>query len=143
MAWNIRQDTAGGLDLLVEAYNRYLNQVFGQLITLHAVAFALTLVIVACFAMFMLRPLLVAASGETRRIAELLSQLPKDIDIEAVVQEVIQNASGTAPPPPPPPAAIQAEAVMLATAGDTSTHGGGGMSLTRTSFKLPPGAPGV
>ncbi len=123
-------DTAGGLDLLVDAYNLYLNEVFGQLITLHAVAFALTLVIVACFAIFMLRPLLAATAGETRRIAELLAQLPKDIDIEATVQEVIQNASGVAPPPPPPPAAIQAEAVMLATGeGNASNRG---MSLSRT-----------
>ncbi len=67
---------------------------FGKLLDLHILIFALTLGIVLFFGLFILRPLLSAASGEMRRIAELLSQVPKDIDVEAEVAGVISAAGG-------------------------------------------------
>ncbi len=67
---------------------------FGKLLDLHILIFALALGIVLFFGLFILRPLLSAASGEMRRIAELLSQVPKDIDVEAEVAGVISAAGG-------------------------------------------------
>ncbi len=116
-------------------------QVFGQVSTLHAVGFALTLLIMLVFGVFMLRPLLTAASGETRRIAELLSQLPKEIDIEAVVQEVLAAEAGSsAASAPPPAAALQAEVVsMLAGAPAAGSQSGALAKSPSVTMMLPHG----
>ncbi len=117
LAFNIHEDLAGGLDLLEDAYNRYLTDVFARVTALHIACFALSLVIMLFFIVFMLRPLLAVATCETRRIAELLSQLPKEIDIESEVQAVIAKASGedaSANAAPPPAAAVSAGAVSSA-----------------------------
>jgi hypothetical protein len=49
------------------------------ILALHISVFVATLVIISGFLLFMLRPFLGVIENETRRIAELLSQLPAEV----------------------------------------------------------------
>lgn len=56
------------------------------MLSIHIAAFVLTCLILLGFLLLILRPFLNKTSNETRRIAELLSQLPPNIDVEGLVQ---------------------------------------------------------
>lgn len=51
--------------------------------------FAGSLSILVAFSLFMLRPFLAEAKGETKRLAELLSMLPGEINVEDVVNRTL------------------------------------------------------
>lgn len=57
----------------------------GSVITLHAVVLALTLALCAAYLLFILRPFKRYIAQETRRVAELLSQLPSEVDMDALL----------------------------------------------------------
>lgn len=50
-----------------------------SVVVLHIIMFTVTLVLTAGFLIFMCKPFLTAVEQETRRIAELLSQLPAEV----------------------------------------------------------------
>lgn len=54
-------------------------------ITLQIIQLVLALVLALTFIIFMIMPFVADTWVETRRIAELLSQLPPEIDVEAMV----------------------------------------------------------
>lgn len=56
---------------------------------LHMVQFVLSILLAGLFMIFMLRPFLAEIGAETKRIAELLAQLPADIDVEGLVQKAL------------------------------------------------------
>lgn len=60
---------------------------------LQIVQLALAAVLAAAFIVFMLLPFVQDAWTETRRIAELLAQLPPEIDVEAMVARSLAAAS--------------------------------------------------
>ncbi|KAL6764362.1 hypothetical protein V8C86DRAFT_1584387 [Haematococcus lacustris] len=56
-------------------------------------SFALTWVIMALFLLFVFRPFLNRVKNETKRVAELLSQLPAEVDVEGLVQRWLMGAT--------------------------------------------------
>lgn len=60
-----------------------------QVLTLHIVGLVLVILVMLGFLIFIMRPFLSKARCETRRIAELLSQLPADIDVETLLQHAL------------------------------------------------------
>lgn len=63
---------------------------------LHTTVFALTLGLVACYVLFMLRPFMSATKHEARRIAELLSQLPSELDVGGMMNKTLIADLGAA-----------------------------------------------
>ena len=54
----------------------------------HIILFALSWVLAFIFIFFMFRPFISGATAETRQVAELLSQLPSEMDVEGLVAQV-------------------------------------------------------
>lgn len=57
--------------------------------TLNIVLLVLSILLAAFFLLFMVQPFLDRARKESRRIAELLSQLPAELNVEKLVQEAL------------------------------------------------------
>ena len=55
----------------------------------HIVGLIVTIIFMASFALFILCPFVSACRAESRRIADLLSQLPPDIDVEGLVRRAL------------------------------------------------------
>ena len=53
---------------------------------MHIIAFIITILLYASYVLFMLRPFLRDAHSETRRVVELLSQLPPEVNVDDLVQ---------------------------------------------------------
>ncbi|KAG2494508.1 hypothetical protein HYH03_007276 [Edaphochlamys debaryana] len=101
----------GSVDLLdgcveiSEAHFRTLNALFDRILVLHIILFLMLWVIFAGFVFLLLQPLLRRVTKERRRIAELMSQLPLELDVEKLVSRALLNApalgnapgNGTAP----------------------------------------------
>ncbi|GFH06388.1 PAS domain-containing protein, partial [Haematococcus lacustris] len=58
---------------------------------LHVVQFVLSVLLAGAFYIFMLRPFLRETSSESRRIAELLAQLPPELEVEGLVVKAIAS----------------------------------------------------
>ncbi|PNH04460.1 hypothetical protein TSOC_009373, partial [Tetrabaena socialis] len=68
--------------------------------TLQVVLFSLIWVWALLYLVLQLRPLLRKSRGEMRRVAELLSQLPNEVDVDTLVARVVMVGQ---PQPPGPP----------------------------------------
>lgn len=64
-----------------------------KVLTLHVIGFVATWFIMISYLIFIMRPYLREASNETRRIAELLTQLPSDVDVEGLLRFSLGSAS--------------------------------------------------
>lgn len=56
---------------------------------LHILQVVLSILLAVMFIVFMLRPFLAETTSETKRVAELLAQLPADVDVEGLVQRAL------------------------------------------------------
>ncbi|KAG2494507.1 hypothetical protein HYH03_007275 [Edaphochlamys debaryana] len=100
----------GSVDLLdgcveiSEAHYQTMNALFNYILVLHIILFLMLWVILAGFVFLLLQPLLRRVTKERRRIAELMSQLPLELDVEKLVSRALLTApaanapgNGTAP----------------------------------------------
>ena len=71
----------------------------------HIVGLIVTIILMAGFALFILWPFVSACRSEGRRIADLLSQLPNDIDVEGLVRRALAGSQ------PVPSSAVSVSAV--------------------------------
>ncbi|KAG2494506.1 hypothetical protein HYH03_007274 [Edaphochlamys debaryana] len=88
----------GGKDLLdgcveiKDAHYALMNSLFDRILVLHIILFLMLWVIFAGFVFLLLQPLLRRVTKERRRIAELMSQLPLELDVEKLVSRALLNA---------------------------------------------------
>ncbi|KAG2495534.1 hypothetical protein HYH03_006477 [Edaphochlamys debaryana] len=71
--------------LISELHFKYIIDVFNGIMLLHILLFVLLWVCLAAFFMLLLNPLVARYKKEKRRIAELMSQLPLELDVEKLV----------------------------------------------------------
>jgi hypothetical protein len=67
---------------------------FDQLRTAHVAVFVVSLVLAAGLWLGLVRPMLRRAGKESRQIAEMLSQLPPEMDVEGLVAQALDAAGG-------------------------------------------------
>ncbi|GLC53515.1 hypothetical protein PLESTB_000757900 [Pleodorina starrii] len=82
-------DMEGGL---VKMSTMFLNDVLGsysEVVTQQIIMFVIAWLWAAMFLIFQLRPFVRQAQNEMRRVAELLSQLPPEVDCESMVKAVV------------------------------------------------------
>ncbi|KXZ55420.1 hypothetical protein GPECTOR_3g71 [Gonium pectorale] len=91
------QDLVDGTIRIKLAHYDLIQQLFEGILLLHTVLFLLLWLIFAGFIAFMLRPLLRRIVLERRRIAELMSQLPLELDVEKLLLRALESdgAAGT------------------------------------------------
>jgi uncharacterized protein Usg len=77
--WNTYPDISGGFQNLFDAYSEFVNTNLKDVLTLHILLFVLTVVLLGGYVFFMVLPFVKATTYETRRIAELISQLPAEV----------------------------------------------------------------
>lgn len=72
-------DLSGGFQALYDAYSNFVAVNLRDVLTLHILLFVLTVVLMIGYVFFMVLPFVKATTYETRRIAELISQLPAEV----------------------------------------------------------------
>jgi hypothetical protein len=77
--WNTYPDLSGGFQDLFDAYSEFVNANLKDVLTLHILLFVLTVVLMSGYVFFMVLPFVKSTTYETRRIAELISQLPAEV----------------------------------------------------------------
>ncbi|GLI68263.1 hypothetical protein VaNZ11_012618, partial [Volvox africanus] len=86
--WTVaQQDLHDGLETLVGSYRSDALAAFKAQGTIHTVVFAIAWVLWALYLWLLLKPYLQISSTETKRVAEMLSQLPSELDVEGMVEE--------------------------------------------------------
>ncbi|GLC53920.1 hypothetical protein PLESTB_000804000 [Pleodorina starrii] len=86
-------DLVDGALTLKEAYSDTIMAKFDVILLLHIALFLLFWFIIAGFLVFQLYPLLRRISEERRRVAELMSQLPLELDVERLVGRALMLAA--------------------------------------------------
>lgn len=81
--------------------------------TLNVVLLVLSILLSGFFLLLMVQPFVDRARKESRRIAELLSQLPAELNVEKLVQEALVGSG------------VQGEESRKGTGADASLHGSG------------------
>ncbi|KAG2439095.1 hypothetical protein HYH02_006619 [Chlamydomonas schloesseri] len=85
-------DLTDGLMQVEEAHLRDVERVMGLLVVLHVVLFLLLLGVFGCFLLLLFLPLLSRMNKEKRRIAEMMSQLPNELDVMRLVSHALMGA---------------------------------------------------
>ncbi|GLC41265.1 hypothetical protein PLESTM_001177800 [Pleodorina starrii] len=93
---------------------------FHRIMVLHVVLFLVLWVVFAGFLILLLNPLLKRISKERRRIAELMSQLPLELDVEKLVARALGTATNAASPGLPGGGVMPGQTAI----GDTASEGG-------------------
>jgi hypothetical protein len=75
-------DLSGGFQLLFDAYSNFVAVNVKSVLTLHILLFVLTIILMGSYVFFMVLPFVKMTNFETRRIAELMSQLPAEVGWE-------------------------------------------------------------
>lgn len=100
-----------------------------SVITLHIIILVFVLLLCATYIVAMLRPFKKEMAQETRRMAELLSHLPSEVDVDALLASTLLADLGAAPVPK-----------RASVAGNGASGGGamagGGVSLLGSSMGL-------
>jgi membrane-bound ClpP family serine protease len=65
--------------MLFDAYSSFVAINVKSVLTIHILLFVLTVILMGCYVFFMVLPFVKATTFETRRIAELMSQLPAEV----------------------------------------------------------------
>ncbi|KAL6757143.1 hypothetical protein V8C86DRAFT_1716601 [Haematococcus lacustris] len=127
-------DVTGGLVLLSNEYDAYVQGVYEEAVTLHIITFVMCWVVCLGFQLFIMRPYSTRIIVESKRIAELLSNLPTELDVEALVSGALQTQAGSDPQATMAAAVAAKEDAALAAreAGSKSGH------LRRASLDAPP-----
>ncbi|PNH12263.1 hypothetical protein TSOC_000864 [Tetrabaena socialis] len=84
-----QQDMEGGLSMMNEVFLGDVQDAYNKVEVQQVAMFVISWLLALAFLVFQLRPFLRKALGETRRIAELLSQLPAEVNVEGLVMRVI------------------------------------------------------
>ncbi|KAG2488470.1 hypothetical protein HYH03_012975 [Edaphochlamys debaryana] len=79
---------------LEEQHIMILNDMYDRVILLHIILFVMLWIIFAGFLFLLLNPLLHRITKERRRIAELMSQLPLELDVEKLVERALVVGGG-------------------------------------------------
>ncbi|GFR46430.1 hypothetical protein Agub_g8004 [Astrephomene gubernaculifera] len=90
------KDLVGGTVQVEGAHYKTITRVFTSVMVLHIVLLLLLFLIFSAFLVFLLNPLLKRITKERRRIAELMSQLPLELDVEKLVARALDTANLTA-----------------------------------------------
>mmetsp|Transcript_29309 Transcript_29309/g.64857 ORF Transcript_29309/g.64857 Transcript_29309/m.64857 type:complete len:2212 (+) Transcript_29309:218-6853(+) len=93
-AWTAQYHIEGGMERLSAAYTSQVVAVYADVLTLHILALVFTLLIMAVYLLLLMRPHVKRATAETRRIAELLSQLPSHVDVVDLVRRALLTVTG-------------------------------------------------
>ncbi|KAG2435423.1 hypothetical protein HYH02_011923 [Chlamydomonas schloesseri] len=109
------KDIVGGAAEVKQAHTDILLQLFSGILLLHIILFLLMFLIFAGFLFILLNPLIKRVSKERRRIAELMSQLPLELDVEKLVGRALA----------PPTAAAAGPGALVAGSGGSVTGGAG------------------
>ncbi|GLI60724.1 hypothetical protein VaNZ11_002822 [Volvox africanus] len=83
------KDLMDGTVEIQEAHSHIVMTLFDDLLILHVILLILFWAIFASFLIFLLNPLLKRISRERRRVAELMSQLPLELDVERLVARAL------------------------------------------------------
>ncbi|KXZ42658.1 hypothetical protein GPECTOR_127g536 [Gonium pectorale] len=99
-------DLTDGTIKMRVAHYELIVRLFDNILLLHIILFILLFVIFAGFIAFMLNPLMKRVVKERRRIAELMSQLPMELDVEKLIARAlgtaaVGNTSGSGSGPAP------------------------------------------
>lgn len=84
-----------GLIQLCLSYYESVIAVYQNVMQTHIVGLIVTIILMAGFSLFILWPFVSACRAEGRRIADLLSQIPSDIDIEGLVKRALAGSQPT------------------------------------------------
>ncbi|EFJ43613.1 hypothetical protein VOLCADRAFT_96265 [Volvox carteri f. nagariensis] len=76
------------------AHFDHIENLFSNILLLHILLFVLLWFFLAGFFVLLLKPLLVRLAREKRHIAELLSQLPLELDVEKMVRVALAGSTG-------------------------------------------------
>ncbi|KAG2445087.1 hypothetical protein HYH02_008954 [Chlamydomonas schloesseri] len=87
--WTTLTDVEGGMDVLMEMYLEHVHKAYEGVRMEAIILFVVGWVWAVIFLLLLLRPFLRRAHLEMRRIAELLSQLPPEVDVESMVAQVV------------------------------------------------------
>ncbi|KAG2423147.1 hypothetical protein HXX76_015532 [Chlamydomonas incerta] len=90
------KDLIDGTVVMKQAHYETIIALFDRIMLLHIVLFLLLWVIFAGFLFILLNPLLRRVSKERRRIAELMSQLPLELDVEKLVGRALGAGAAAA-----------------------------------------------
>ncbi|GAX73193.1 hypothetical protein CEUSTIGMA_g646.t1 [Chlamydomonas eustigma] len=82
-------DLSDGLDLLYSLTKSEAEKTLGLVVTLQIILLVLSILLASFFLIFMILPFLSQARKESQRIAELLSQLPVELDVEGMVSHAL------------------------------------------------------
>ncbi len=64
---------------------------YSQALLLHVVALVMCISLGAVFLLFIMRPCVHRVTAEARRVAELLSEVPAELDVEGMVAEALRS----------------------------------------------------
>ncbi|KXZ45662.1 hypothetical protein GPECTOR_52g60 [Gonium pectorale] len=101
-------------------------QLFQGILLLHIILFLLLWIIFLGFIVLLLNPLLKRAVKERRRIAELMSQLPLELDVERLIARALgtaTNANGGGPGGGPPTVHIRSRRRVASTSAQRDESG--------------------
>jgi hypothetical protein len=90
-------DLHEGMQQAASQYSTRVLASFQKVLDLHIVLFVLSWTATFAFVVFIFKPFLRRVQAESRRVAELLSQLPADMDVEALVEQALGRRKGQCP----------------------------------------------
>eukprot|EP00198_Chlamydomonas_reinhardtii_P009477 XP_001698814.1 predicted protein [Chlamydomonas reinhardtii] len=88
-------DLNDGLMQVEDTHLENVERVMGVLVVLHVVLFLLLVAVFGCFLLLLFLPLLNRMNKEKRRIAEMMSQLPNELDVMRLVSHALVGAAAT------------------------------------------------
>ncbi|KAL6759215.1 hypothetical protein V8C86DRAFT_1351729 [Haematococcus lacustris] len=91
--WRAKPDMEDGLDMLNEGFLTTVMSIYSTASLLHYINFAFTVTLMLTLYLLQLRPFDQEARNETRRVAELLSQLPTEVAVMDLVARALQLSS--------------------------------------------------
>ncbi|KAG2436029.1 hypothetical protein HYH02_011741 [Chlamydomonas schloesseri] len=152
--WNAGfKDAVDGARTVTALEISYINANFQQVVVMHVVLFVLLVLVFAVFVFGLLMPMLKRMHKEKRRITEMLSQLPTEVDVMKLITLAI---TGSSPTPADKSGKGGAEGgksmrrsstlgVPPANGGTAANNGGGSGAPTRrlSAMELPVGGAGT
>jgi hypothetical protein len=93
-----RNDMYGGLTRVMHSLDVTTEAIFNHIIAWHVVVFAASLVIAVMYVLLLLKPFLRRNMREAARMADMLSQLPPDMDVDLLINQALHPGRGTASP---------------------------------------------
>ncbi|GLI60726.1 hypothetical protein VaNZ11_002824 [Volvox africanus] len=122
------KDLLDGTTAIAEAHYNTILALYNSIMMLHILLFLIFWIIFGGFLLFMLNPLLRRIANERRRIAELMSQLPLELDVERLVARALGTQTSV-------PHQHGAEGDRSVTGGAAGNASGNEREVTETTTK--------